>query len=181
MIGLYGGVFDPPHRGHVALAAAALDAFDLEQLRVLVVVAPGHKRAVAPPDARLRLAEAAFVDVPRTAVEPERYARTVDALERRGPGDTVFLIGADEWRDFAAWKDPERVLELTTLGVATRPGYEIEIPKRWAGRVLPFQIDAVPVSSSDVRARVRRGESVRELVPSRVAELIDELRLYRAG
>ena len=178
MRGVYGGVFDPPHLGHVALARAAREAFSLDRLHVRVVVDPGHKRARATADARLRLAAAAFEDVPGATVEPEPHERTVDALEAEKGGESIFLVGADEWREFAGWKRPERVLELTRIGVATRPGYDVTIPPDWAGRVVPFAIEPLPTASTDVRARVARGEPVEGLVPAAVARLIAELGLY---
>ncbi len=179
MIGLYGGAFDPPHLGHVALARAAHDAFRLEELVVLVVVDPGHKATYASADVRIELAEVAFSGLPRTRVEPEPHARTVDALEAREQVESVFLVGADEWRDFFEWKAPERVLELTKLAVATRPGYDVHVPEEWRHRVLTFEIDPVPVSSTEVRRRVAAGEAIDDLVGPDVAASIEQLGLYR--
>jgi nicotinate-nucleotide adenylyltransferase len=101
--------------------------------------------------------------------------------------DPLFLIGADEFCDFPAWKDPDGVLELTRLGVATRPGYpegriqsvldRLEHPER----VEFFEIEPHPVASRDLRERLRRGQTLDGLVPARVAELIRERGLYRRG
>ena len=176
--GLFGGAFDPPHNGHVAVARAALDELGLERLRVLVSVAPGHKRVEAPAPARLRLAAAAFAALPRTTVEADEHARTVDALEASPQPDSLLIIGADEWRDFSRWKRPERVLELTRVAVATRPRVPVAIPAAYDGRVVAFEVEPVPVSSSDIRQRVREGLPVLGLVPPAVAALIDELGLY---
>ena len=84
-IGLLGGVFDPPHVGHVALARAAVAQLELERLLVYVVADPGHKRATTPAETRLALARLAFADVPEATVELDRHARTVDSLEERKP------------------------------------------------------------------------------------------------
>jgi len=185
-VGILGGAVDPPHDGHVALARTAGERFDLERLLVTVVAAPGHKRTVAPVEARLELARLAFADVEGAEVEPEPHARTVDALEARGLDDPIFLIGADELTDFATWKEPERVLELARLGVATRPGYpparieaalaRIDRPDR----VLLFELEPLPISSRDLRARIARGEPIDGLVPPAVAAAIARLGLYRA-
>ena len=80
MTGLFGGAFDPPHDGHVALAAAALERFELERLLVLVVVDPGHRDVETDFAARFRLAELAFGGLPRTEVVPEEHRFTVDAV-----------------------------------------------------------------------------------------------------
>jgi nicotinate-nucleotide adenylyltransferase len=190
MTGLYGGVFDPPHNGHVALAEAALEHFDLQQLIVLVVVDPGHKRAELEFEQRFDLARLAFGDLPHTEVHPEGHPYTVDALrahERRENrfADALFLVGADEFADFLTWKDPNGVLELARLAVATRPGYPRErLEAVLAGldhpeRVEFFEIPVVEASSRDIRARVRNGEPVDGLVPKTVAREIESGGLYR--
>jgi len=185
-VGILGGAFDPPHDGHVALARTALEQFALERLLVTVVAAPGHKQPVAPVEARLQLARLAFADIEGVEVELEPHPRTVDALEARGLADPIFLIGADELADFATWKEPERVLELARLGVATRPGYPLaRIEAALADlsrpdRVLLFELEPLPISSRDLRARIARGERVDGLVPPAVAAEIDRLGLYRA-
>ena len=186
MTGILGGRFDPPHVGHVALARRALQRFGLERLLVLVVADPGHKESVASAEDRLALARLAFAELPADVVlDPHRY--TVDSLEALRPADPLFLIGADELAGFLTWKQPERVLELTRLGVATRPGVErAELDAVLArlsrpDRVELFELEAVPVSSTDVRARARRGEALDGLVPPAVAALIAERRLYALG
>jgi nicotinate-nucleotide adenylyltransferase len=185
MAGVLGGAFDPPHVGHVALAREAIAHFGLERLLVLVVEDPGHKRTVASAETRLELARLAFEDVPGAEVELDRHARTVDSLEeRRPPGDAVFVIGSDELADFPDWKRPERVLELVRLGVAMRPG----VPERQLedvrarfpapGRIEYFAMEPVAVSSTAIRDRLARGESIEGLVPARVADRIARLGLY---
>jgi nicotinate-nucleotide adenylyltransferase len=174
--GLFGGAFDPPHNGHVALVAGALAQFGLSRVVVLVTERPGHRSVVAPAEARLRLAEAAF---PACEVELDPYPRTIELLRARDFGEAILLIGADQLRDFPAWKEPEAVLERTRLGVATRPGVPMpEVPVD-PDRVSFFEIEPVPVSGTMIRARCARGESLEGLVPRPVERLIGELGLYR--
>jgi nicotinate-nucleotide adenylyltransferase len=185
MTGLYGGVFDPPHNGHVALAAAALERFGLQQLLVLVVVDPGHKSVELDFERRYGLTRLAFDGLPRTELHPEGHARTVDALRKHDFADAIFLIGADEFAAFPTWKEPDEVLRLARLGVATRPGYprealdavlaEVEQPDR----IEFFDIPAVDVSSSEIRRRVRAGESITGMVPEAVAREIESAGSYR--
>lgn len=184
-IGIVGGVFDPPHVGHVALARAAVEHFGFEQLLVLVVEDPGHKRTSAPSEARLELTRLAFEDVPGTVVELDRHARTVDSLEeRRPPKDAVFLVGADELADFRRWKRPERLLELVRLGVAMRPGVpEDQLRETRArlpapDRISYFEMEPSAVSSTEIRRRVAQGERIAGLVPPSVADAIVRLGLY---
>jgi nicotinate-nucleotide adenylyltransferase len=170
--GLYGGSFDPPHNGHVALVRAAQERFELDHLVVLVGESPGHKPAVAPADLRLLMARAAF---PALDVELDPWPYTVDMLRARGWDDPLFLVGADQLAGFASWKEPEGVLELARLGVATRPGYLVAS----RDRIEIFEIPAVDVSSTEVRRRVAAGEPIAALVPSAVAALIEATGVYR--
>ena len=187
MIGLLGGAFNPPHNGHVALAREAVDRFGLERLVVLVVERPGHKEVAVDAETRLRLARAAFADVPRAEVRLEPHARTIDSVRADGFGDALFLVGADEFADFLEWKEPDELLELIRLGVATRPGYPSErlasvlAALRRPERVLFFEIEPLDVSSSDLRRRVADGEPIDAFVPPAVAELVRSLGLYRRG
>ena len=184
-LGILGGVFDPPHVGHVALARAAIEHFRLERLLVLVVADPGHKRATTSAQARLELARLALSDLPGVEFELDPHPRTVDSLEERSPKDAIFIVGADEFADFMRWKEPKRVLALVRLGVAMRPG----VPDRRMrdararvpapDRISFFELEPVPVSSSEVRARVAAGEPIDELVPPKVAEAIARLGLYQ--
>ena len=182
MTGLLGGAFDPPHVGHVALADAAEQQLELERFVVVVVADPGHKDVHSPAETRLDLARAAF---PGREVELDRHARTVDMLREGRWDDPVFLIGADEFADFPSWKEPDAVLELARLGVASRPGYSRERLERVVEglvhpeRVLFFELEPVPVSSSEIRERVARGESIDGLVPPAVAAEIAGRGLYR--
>ena len=182
--GILGGVFDPPHLGHVQLGRSAIAELGLDHLLVLVVGDPGHKAATTPAETRLALTRLAFEDVPEATVELDPHARTVDSLEERQPHDAVFILGADELASFESWKSPERVLELVRLAVAMRPGVsraEVDAVRRRLGageRIVAFEMAPVDVSSSEIRARVARGEPVDDGIPARVADAIARLGLY---
>ncbi len=177
IVGILGGRFDPPHLGHLALARAAVEHFALDELHVTVVAAAGHKPSEAPPADRLELARLTFAELD-AEVELERHAYTVDALEAYGYDDPIFLIGADELAAFPTWKEPERVLELARLGVAARPGYELS---SGSPRVEPFELEPHPISSSELRRRVRDGASLDGLVVPAVADYIAAHGLYLRG
>ena len=186
-VGILGGVFDPPHDGHVALARAAIAQLGLERLLVLVVADPGHKRTATPAEIRLELARRAFEDVPGATVELDSHARTVDSLEERRLEDAVFILGADELVGFERWKAPQRVLELVELAVAVRPGVSRDelraVRDRLAAsdRIIEFEMTPVDVSSSQIRELVARGEPIDELVPPAVAAAIRRFGLYRSA
>jgi nicotinate-nucleotide adenylyltransferase len=175
--GLLGGTFDPPQNGHVALARAALEELPIDRLIVLVAAAPGHRGVVAPAQARLRLARSAFDFADEVVLD--EHAFTVDAVSGGRFGDAIFIVGADEGAAFPTWKDPDEVLRWVRLAVGTRSGYPPPDLERFGDRVLPFQLDSPPVSSSEIRGRIARGEPVDELVPPSVETAIRDLRLYR--
>ena len=180
MTGLYGGAFDPPHLGHVAVADAAKRHFDIPRLLVLVAERPGHKEVSLPAEARLELARAAF---PGDDVRLDPYPRTIDLLRSESFDDPLFVVGADEFCNLLSWKEPDAVLELTRLGVATRPGYPRERLQsvldalREPGRVEFFDIEPNAAASREIRAAAAAGETL-DSVPEAVARLIREKGLY---
>jgi nicotinate-nucleotide adenylyltransferase len=179
---LFGGAFDPPHLGHVAVADAARKRFGVERIVVLVSERPAHRAVHASAEDRLVLARAAF---PGDEVRLDPYPRTVELLRAERFDDPVFLVGADQFRGFLAWSEPAEVLERTRLAVATRPGYprdeldavleQLERPER----VVFFEIEPNAAASTDVRARAAAGEPLDGLVPTAVARLVSERGLYR--
>jgi nicotinate-nucleotide adenylyltransferase len=180
MTGLFGGAFNPPHLGHYELARRALDEFDLGQLQILVSGDPAHKEVECPVEERVALAELAFADLPNTVVRADPYRYTIDLLRAERPHDAIFLIGADQYRDFATWKEPDAVIERVKLGVATRSGVDPPpIPAEHEGRVHFFQIDSPPIASRELRERARRGESLAGFVSPAVAEEIERRGHYR--
>jgi nicotinate-nucleotide adenylyltransferase len=182
VIGLLGGAFDPPHNGHLALARTAQRHFGLEPLIVLVSAHPGHKRVVLDAATRLRLARAAF---PELQVELDEHERTIDLLRARNFDDPLFLVGADQFAELLSWKQPDGILELARLGVATRPGYPRErldtvlAKLRRPERVAFFDLEPLPIASRELRDRVANGDPIDAFVPHEVAALVEELGLYR--
>jgi nicotinate-nucleotide adenylyltransferase len=179
---LYGGAFDPPHLGHVAVADAARERFGIDRLVVLVSEHPAHRGVLAAAEDRFALARAAF---PGDDVRLDPYPRTVELLRAERFDDPVFVIGADQFRDFLAWSEPEEVLKRTRLAVARRPGFpdgELEAVLEQLDRpdrVLFLELEPNPAASTDFRGRVAVGKSLDGLVPDAVARLIEERGLYR--
>ena len=181
LTGLFGGAFDPPHVGHVALANAAKRHFGLPRLTILVAEHPGHRETFLPAETRLELAKAAF---PEDDVRLDPCPRTIDLLRGESFDDPLFIIGADQFSDFLSWKDPDAVLERAQLAVATRPGYprerldavleELDQPER----VVFFDIEPNPAASREIRALAAAGAPLAGLVPDAVGKLIQERGLY---
>jgi len=177
-IGLFGGAFDPPHRGHVELVRRAKNELRLSEVIVLVSARPAHKPVETPADVRLELARAAF---PGDTVLLDSHARTIDLLREHPEWDDAwFVIGADEFADFLSWKEPDDVLRHVRIAVGTRPGFPRE---RLEGvldglaqpeRVRLFDMKPVPAASRDLRRHL-----VETDLPPAVAEIIRRDGLYR--
>jgi len=184
-VGVLGGAFDPPHEGHLALARAAIGALALKRLLVLVADRPGHRDVDAGAPARLRLAQAAFVDLPGAEVSLDGHAFTHELVADGRLDGAWFVLGADQLAAFPSWREPDRVLEHVRLAAGTRPGYPREllepVLERFGagGRIVLFDLpEPVDVSSREVRRRARLGEPLDGLVPPGVAALVCELGLY---
>lgn len=179
---LYGGAFDPPHLGHVAVAEAVRKRFGVDRLVVLVSERPAHRGVHASADDRLALARAAF---PLDDVRLDPFPRTVELLRAERFEDPVFVMGADQFRNFLDWSEPNEVLARTRIAVATRPGFprdELEgVLERLdrPERVLFFEIEPNPAASTEVRARIAAGEPLDGLAPAPVVKLVTERGLYR--
>ncbi len=192
-LGLFGGTFDPPHLGHLALAEWARDELKLDRVVFMPAARPPHKRG------RVRTPTAARLAMARLAVRGHRGFE-VSALEagRRGPSYTVdtlralrdrspgaewfLLLGQDSLAELASWKDPEALVRLATPVVAARPGARARRAARVFGRrVVWLDNPGIEVSSSGIRERVRRGRSIRYLVPDAVARYIARAGLYRGS
>jgi nicotinate-nucleotide adenylyltransferase len=192
-LGVFGGTFDPPHLGHLALAEWARE--ELKLTRVLFVPAgtPPHKRAPRTPVAdRLAMVRAALRGNPAFGVEtmearragPSYSVDTLRALAARHPGaDLWLLVGGDMYASMHTWHEIGAVARLARVAVALRPGVALPAAAAWARGGLGVRRLANPgleISSSGVRARARAGRSVRYLVPDAVARLIETHGLYAA-
>jgi nicotinate-nucleotide adenylyltransferase len=189
-----GGTFDPIHTGHLVTAEAARHAFSLDRVIFLPAGVPWQKqeRDVAPAEDRYLMtviataANPAF-EVSRLEIDRDGPTYTRDSLASiRGSepaAELFFITGADAILQILTWKDPEGLLALATVVAATRPGYDLSeleaiIPDGLSERVKRFEIPALAISSTDIRARVSEGRPIRYLVPDGVAAHIDKAGLY---
>jgi nicotinate-nucleotide adenylyltransferase len=190
-LGVFGGSFNPPHVAHLAVAEAAAEAAGLDRILWVPAATPPHKRldpGLAPAADRLAMTRLAVEGNERFEVSDVEIARsgisyTVDtlaALAGEYPGARLhLLLGGDSLAAFATWRAPERILELARLVVYARPGVPREAPGPLAGHVTWVEAPALALSSSDLRARIAEGRSVRYLVPDAVREYIARHGLYR--
>jgi nicotinate-nucleotide adenylyltransferase len=186
-VGLFGGTFDPPHRGHVEAIHAALRQLDLDEVIVTVAGTPQLKSGppVASPALRLEMATAAFADIDRVTVSDVEIRRrgptftidTVDELVAADPERSItLLVGADAARGLSSWHRADDLARLVTVAVMPRPGEPIAVPEGFSC----VTVDMVPVdlSSTEVRADLRKGVSPEVLVPASVVRILLTHPLY---
>ncbi len=193
-IGVFGGAFDPPHAAHVALVQAALDNLQLDELRVVPTGQAWHKAwSLSPAPDRLAMAQLAFAEVPRVVIDPIEINRagpsyTLDTLHEmkiRWPEAEFFLImGEDQARALTTWHDWPEILRLAIICVAEREITTGEsprfiAPKLHKSRFKRLQMPAMPVSATDIRARIAAHQRVVPLVFEPVARYIDDHNLYQ--
>jgi nicotinate-nucleotide adenylyltransferase len=195
-IGILGGTFNPPHRGHLALARHARTELGLDRVLLMPAHSAPHKGDEEDPGPERRL------EMCRLAVDGEAGLEACALeIERRGPSYTVdtlraikqsdpeaeltFIVGADMARTLPAWREPRALVELAGLAIAEREdtGRE-EVLRAMAplgARMTFLAMPMLGVSSSQVRERVKAGEPIEGLVAPAVAEYIAAHALYRGA
>lgn len=191
-IGIFGGTFDPVHNGHVAVARAAVQQLALNQLRWMPVGSPWQKQQpFAAPQHRVAMLQLA-VDVEPLQIIDEREMHragptyTVDTLEElaKAMPDTQWhlIIGQDQLARLHTWHRWRDVVAAVTLAVVGRGGMDPlagEAVQAAQPRMERLWMPPMAESSTEIRQRLFRGESIESMVPEAVARYIDRHGLYR--
>ena len=187
-LGIYGGSFDPIHLGHLLVAQAAVEELGLDKLFFVPAAQSPFKPDQKPaPDAvRLQLLRLALAGKTNCEIDAQEIQRggtsyTIDTLRdyaKKFPGAELFyLIGADNVAQLNAWREANELATLAEFVVVPRPGDAlVNFPAPFRGRMLKgFPCG---VSSSQIRARVKKNQTIENLVPLAVAEAIRGAKLY---
>lgn len=181
-IGIFGGTFNPPHNGHLALARTFLREAALDEVWLLVSPQnPFKANDDLPSDSyRLRLVQAAVEgeqglrasDFEFHLEKPSYTWRTLEALRTAWPQhEFVLLVGGDNWAAFDRWAHPDEILSHHQLYVYPRPGSPLSEAALPQGvHLLHGQL--LDISSTAIRQRLQRGESITGLVPPAVAAIV---------
>jgi nicotinate-nucleotide adenylyltransferase len=188
-LGLFGGSFDPVHNGHLKIASLAQKEFRLDKIYFIPAFSPPHKkfRKLTAFKHRLKMLALALRDLPDFKVSfyeinqrKVTYTyQTVGYYKKLFPeAEFFFIFGSDSLRDFPSWKKKAFLLKNCRFIVGRRPGVKFSVDKE-NRRCFSFIKKAVPaVSSSEIREKVSRGQSVKKLVPEAVEEYITKNGLY---
>jgi len=188
-LGIFGGSFDPPHLGHLLPLIDAAEALQLDQVRFVPAATQPFKvdRAVASAGDRLAMTQRLLGGIPGYAVSKAEIDRsglsfTVDTLAAilaDEPGtELTLLLGADAYALFEQWREPARIRQMAEIAVLVRGD---AMPPDGADRseIRLLRTRRVDISSTELRARVADGRTIRGFVPDAVADYIAEHRLYR--
>ncbi len=192
-IGLFGGTFDPPHNGHLALARACKKELALDEL-LFVPAAQNPLKANGPQASAhdrltmlgLLVAGEDGMGVLDLEIQKGGRSYTVDTLSDLTlvqPADYWFLLGADALNGFGEWKDPRKILRLARLGVVLRPSQaDADVVTRFAepfrDRIDLVRMAPIAISATEIRARVARGQTIAPYVPQAIHAYIEEKGLY---
>jgi nicotinate-nucleotide adenylyltransferase len=194
-LGVYGGVFNPPHHGHLIAAQEAHAQLGLDVVVWIPVADAPHRTVENDPGAEVRfemveLATAADERFRVSRIELEREgpsytADTLRELRAREPEAELFLVlGGDQALALPTWREPEEVLALATLAVfergsSNRNAIAIKVGRlRGFERVRFLDMPRIDISSTLVRRRAATGKPIRYLVPDKVANFIGAQSLY---
>lgn len=188
--GILGGTFDPIHKGHLAIAQAALEQAALDRVLFVVAANPPHKTKNNLTDVSLRveMTQAAISDNPAfqislVEIEREGYSYTADTLkvlqEADPEGQLFFIVGYDSALDLPRWREPRKILKQAALLVAPRPDSRKGLPAMLHGHAALLQMAPCHISSSAIRQQIQEGSDAREMLPPGVWEIIERERLYR--
>jgi len=208
-IGIFGGTFDPVHKGHIAVVKDFARSLGLDTVFIVPASMPPHKpdSPTASADDRLSMLKIAAAGVPFLRVSDLELRRmgksytidTVIELQGENPGSELYLaLGADAFQEISTWHRPEDVAAAVNIVVMTRPGFEIDLTSSLTGemrssynleggilrhasgrQLLPLEVTAVDISASMVREIIAKGGEIKHLVPEGVGDYIVRKGLYR--
>ncbi len=192
-IGVLGGTFDPPHAGHLALAKAAIEALELDEVLFVPTNRNPLKRKfkTAPARHRQAMVQELIKDEPKMALCDIEILRggmsyavdTMTELTIAKPAEYWFIIGADAALTLTEWKQPQRLVRLCRLGVALRPpGTEanlmIRIPAEFRDHIDIIPMKPIELSATELRNRLAAGLSPGPNLPQAVRAYIQQNKLY---
>ncbi len=212
-IGLFGGTFNPIHRGHLKAAEEVQRKFSLNRILFIPSYIPPHNKTgeMASPHHRYKMVKLAVSSYPHfgvSSIEIEAKEKsysiiTLNKMKKIHPGtDIFFILGIDAFLEIETWKDYKKVLENCFFIVISRPGYDIDKAKQILGNeykekiidvsqgveltkdiisdfsIFLYKFNALDISSTEIRKRIRKKLSIKKLVPENVEQYIIDNNIF---
>jgi nicotinate-nucleotide adenylyltransferase len=190
-IGILGGIFDPVHFGHLAIAQLAYEHFKLKKVFFIPAGIPPHKSESVTESATHRLTMLNLAIKSNNAfclwneeIKQEGFSFTVDTLHTfknlYPDSDFYFIIGSDNLFEILTWRNYKTIIKMVTLCVAHRPGYSMRIPQELSrAEVIAFPSPEWGISSTKIRTYIAENISCRYLMPRSVVDYIRKNKLYK--
>lgn len=189
-IGIFGGTFDPPHLGHLIVAQEVQDKLKLDRIFFIPACLPPHKKKVKISAAfhRLRMIQLATQDNSNFEVLDLELKRkgpsyTIDTLRvlKNAYSQTQFhlILGIENLKHIHSWRKPEGIFKLSKVVFVTRPGVTLNKTSKWLNYSKLLTVKEIDISSTGIRERIRKGKSIRYMVPEKVLKYIKKHKLYK--
>lgn len=194
--GIFGGTFSPVHNGHIIMAESFIKELSLDKLYIIPTFIPPHKTEVDGADSadRLRMLRLAFENTDKAIVSDIEIRRanvsyTVDTLkELSSEGELLLLCGSDMFLTIDKWYQSEEIFRRAVIVLGRREKdsetesalkrQRLMLEEKYGARVLELDFDAFEISSSEIREKIVKDESVDGLVPESVKNYIFSHGLY---
>lgn len=199
-VGIMGGTFDPIHLGHLVTAEAARSGFNMDKVVFVPSGQPPHKKGLRITNKEHRylmtvLATSAnpYFEVSRTEIDRPGESYAIDTVryirsKMKPDSELFFITGADAILEIVTWKDMEELFANCIFIAATRPGFNLSemnnhLQKKLSpanlAKIIPITVPAMAISSTDIRARVQNGRTIKYLLPESVENFIRKNDLYQ--
>ena len=184
-IGLFGGTFDPVHTGHLIIAQSVRESLGIDSIIFIPSARPPHKNTdiMFTPEERYSMLSAALEGNPHFLISDIEMKRqgpsyTIDTIKEIKSSvapntELYFIVGCDNLVEISSWKEPQAIISECGIVAAGRPGHENDTIPGWLMNAITLvHTPLIDISSSDIRARIREGKSIRYLVPDAVFDCI---------
>ncbi|MGB9720595.1 MAG: nicotinate-nucleotide adenylyltransferase [bacterium] len=189
-IGLFGGLFDPPHIGHLIISQWVLEEFNLDRIIFIPAFKPPHKHNYSSYFHRFEMTRIAIQSNRKFSISDiEKKIKgttyTFEVIKALRKSDSNFsnanfylIIGADQWQEIKHWKNPKVIFNESKVIVLSRPGYKIRKIRPFYDKIMISTAPLLDISSTMIRKRILNKQNINYLVVPEVIRYINKNRMY---